>query len=318
MSRLLRLMTRKAADSPSLWGGHVRDSSPLPVSSTLMTSAPRSASSMPQKGPASTRERSSTRIPSSESAGVVVMGERYHLLRYYGRHVPTQPRAAGAHPRARRRHGHHAPGARTCRPTTSAARTSRAATRTSSSRARTSSAASTRPTSRPAPTCVDDQHLRLHALRARRVRPGRARATRSRAPPRGSPREAGRASPAPALRIGAMGPTTQTITVTAQRHLRRAARRLPRCRRPGLIDGGVDALLLETCQDTRNVKAAALGIAAGPARGRRRAAAHGQRHRSSRWARCSPGQGVEALLTSRSSTSTCSPSASTAPPAPSS
>src|SRR4249920_3196437 len=110
MSRLLRLMTRKAADSPSLWGGHVRDSSPLPVSSILMTSAPRSDSSMPQKGPASTRERSSTRTPSSESAGVVVMGERYHLLRYYGLHVPTQPRAPGAHPRARWRHGHHAPG----------------------------------------------------------------------------------------------------------------------------------------------------------------------------------------------------------------
>src|SRR2546422_7261277 len=65
MSRLLRLMTRYAADSPSLWGGHVRDSSPEPRSSTLITSAPRSASSMPQKGPARTREQSMTRTPSS-------------------------------------------------------------------------------------------------------------------------------------------------------------------------------------------------------------------------------------------------------------
>src|SRR5262245_63894375 len=81
MSRLLRLITRNAADSPSLWGGQVRDSSPLLVSSTLMTSAPRSDSSMPQKGPASTRERSTTRIPSSESAGTgagSVMVMRYY------------------------------------------------------------------------------------------------------------------------------------------------------------------------------------------------------------------------------------------------
>src|SRR2546425_12992128 len=72
MSRLLRLMTRYAADAPSLWGGHVRDSSPAPVSSILMTSAPRSASNMAQKGPARTRERSSTRTPSSARAGRVM------------------------------------------------------------------------------------------------------------------------------------------------------------------------------------------------------------------------------------------------------
>src|SRR5215813_3897464 len=72
MSRLLRLMTRYAADSPSLWGGHVRDSSPLAVSSTLMTSAPRSESSMAQKGPARTREQSTTRIPSRARAGWVM------------------------------------------------------------------------------------------------------------------------------------------------------------------------------------------------------------------------------------------------------
>src|SRR6185503_16959068 len=102
MSRLLRLMTRKAADSPSLWGGQVRDSSPLPVSSILMTSAPRSDSSMPQKGPASTRERSSTRTPSSERDGGVM------VMRYYTSHDPSANRARRADSRARRRHGHDA------------------------------------------------------------------------------------------------------------------------------------------------------------------------------------------------------------------
>ena len=38
----------------------------------------------------------------------------------------------------------------------------------------------------------------------------------------------------------------------------------------GLIAGGVDALLLETCQDTLNVKAAALGVRDAHAGGRRR------------------------------------------------
>src|SRR5712691_1319402 len=80
MSRLLRLMTRNAADSPSLWGGHVRDSSPLPVSSTLMTSAPRSESSMAQKGPASTREQSTTRMPSRARAGWVMTPKITELL----------------------------------------------------------------------------------------------------------------------------------------------------------------------------------------------------------------------------------------------
>src|SRR6202165_2050247 len=72
MPRLLRLKRRYAAASPSLWGGQVRDSSPGPVSSTLMTSAPRSARSAPHQGPAMTRERSMTRMPSSERAGLVM------------------------------------------------------------------------------------------------------------------------------------------------------------------------------------------------------------------------------------------------------
>src|SRR5262245_6123533 len=53
----------KYVDSPSTNGGQLRVSSPLPGSSTLMTSAPMSPSIMAQNGPARTRVRSRTRIP---------------------------------------------------------------------------------------------------------------------------------------------------------------------------------------------------------------------------------------------------------------
>src|SRR5215475_1702777 len=56
-----------------------------------------------------------------------------------------------------------------------------------------------------------------------------------------------------------MGPGTRTITVTANvtfDEVREAYYRQARA----LIEGGVDALLLETCQDTLNVKAAAIGV----------------------------------------------------------
>jgi len=59
--------------------------------------------------------------------------------------------------------------------------------------------------------------------------------------------------------IGAMGPGTRTITVTANvtfEEVRDAYYRQARA----LIEGRVDALLLETCQDTLNVKAAAIGV----------------------------------------------------------
>jgi 5-methyltetrahydrofolate--homocysteine methyltransferase len=59
--------------------------------------------------------------------------------------------------------------------------------------------------------------------------------------------------------IGAMGPGTRTITVTANvtfEEVREGYQRQARA----LIEGKVDALLLETCQDTLNVKAAAIGI----------------------------------------------------------
>src|SRR3990172_1749527 len=62
---LPRLTAMKYVASPPAKGGQPRVSSPLPGSSTLMTSAPMSASAMEQKGPASTRVRSTTRIPAS-------------------------------------------------------------------------------------------------------------------------------------------------------------------------------------------------------------------------------------------------------------
>ena len=61
--------------------------------------------------------------------------------------------------------------------------------------------------------------------------------------------------------IGAMGPSTRSISVTRNVTFDevRAAYALQAA---ALIAGGVDALLLETAQDTLNVKAAALGVRA--------------------------------------------------------
>jgi 5-methyltetrahydrofolate--homocysteine methyltransferase len=59
--------------------------------------------------------------------------------------------------------------------------------------------------------------------------------------------------------LGAMGPSTRTITVTRNVTFDEV-RAGYRVQAAGLIAGGVDALLLETCQDTLNVKAAAIGV----------------------------------------------------------
>src|SRR5271169_2711796 len=63
----------------------------------------------------------------------------------------------------------------------------------------------------------------------------------------------------PRFVAGSMGPTTKAISVTGginfeqlQNNYREQAR--------GLVEGGADLLLLETCQDTRNIKAGILAI----------------------------------------------------------
>ena len=59
--------------------------------------------------------------------------------------------------------------------------------------------------------------------------------------------------------LGAMGPSTRTITVTRNVTFDEV-RAGYRVQAVGLIAGGADALLLETVQDTLNLKAAALGV----------------------------------------------------------
>jgi 5-methyltetrahydrofolate--homocysteine methyltransferase len=63
----------------------------------------------------------------------------------------------------------------------------------------------------------------------------------------------------PRFAIGAMGPGTRSITVTANVTFDEV-REGYYLQARGLIEGGVDALLLETVQDTLNVKAAAIGV----------------------------------------------------------
>ncbi|MBD7968166.1 methionine synthase [Paenibacillus gallinarum] len=59
--------------------------------------------------------------------------------------------------------------------------------------------------------------------------------------------------------IGAMGPTTKTLSVTGGVTFDELIESYEE-QTLALIDGGVDALLLETCQDTLNVKAGSIGI----------------------------------------------------------
>src|SRR6202043_453940 len=67
------------------------------------------------------------------------------------------------------------------------------------------------------------------------------------------------ASGKPRFVAGSMGPTTKAITVTGGvtfEELRDAYY----VQAKGLVEGGADLLLVETCQDTRNIKAALLAI----------------------------------------------------------
>src|SRR2546426_8630396 len=61
------------------------------------------------------------------------------------------------------------------------------------------------------------------------------------------------------FRSGAMGPGTRSISVTRNVTFDEVHEAYAVQAR-GLIDGGVDALLLETQQDTLNTKAAAIGV----------------------------------------------------------
>ncbi len=72
-------------------------------------------------------------------------------------------------------------------------------------------------------------------------------------------REAAAKFPGPRFVAGSMGPTTKTITVTGGITFPELIENY-RIQARGLLKGGVDALLLETAQDTRNVKAGLLGI----------------------------------------------------------
>src|SRR5258708_24415073 len=98
MDRLLRLAARKYADSPPTNGGpQERDWSPVSLRSTLITSAPKSPSSMAQYGPASASVISTTRIESR----IVSTGRDYS--RHRPRHSPTSLGAFlhtdGVHPK---------------------------------------------------------------------------------------------------------------------------------------------------------------------------------------------------------------------------
>ncbi len=63
----------------------------------------------------------------------------------------------------------------------------------------------------------------------------------------------------PRFVAGSMGPTTKAITVTGGVTFPQLVQNF-HDQAKALIDGGVDILLVETCQDTRNVKAALIGI----------------------------------------------------------
>jgi 5-methyltetrahydrofolate--homocysteine methyltransferase len=63
----------------------------------------------------------------------------------------------------------------------------------------------------------------------------------------------------PRFVAGSMGPTTKSLTVTGGATFDELRENFYEQAR-GLLDGGADILLVETCQDTRNIKAAALSI----------------------------------------------------------
>ncbi len=233
---------------------------------------------------------------------------------------PAAPRdARRAHPGARRRHGHRAPGEE---PHGRGLRRPRAR-----GLQREPGPHPARRHPRHPPRLLRgrrrrdrDQHLRRHAAGARRVRPRRSRpceinvrAARARARGRGRGALDGRT---PRFVAGSMGPTTKAISVTGGinfealiEHLRGPGRGPDRGRRR-----------LPAPRD-RAGHAQHQGGAARHRAGLRQGGAPRARSRSrgpsSRWAPCSPASRSR-RSPPRSSTSTSSTSASTAPPARSS
>ncbi|HEX5136613.1 MAG TPA: methionine synthase [Planctomycetota bacterium] len=72
----------------------------------------------------------------------------------------------------------------------------------------------------------------------------------------------------PRFVAGSMGPTTKAISVTGGVTFEELVRTFA-AQAEALVEGGVDYLLIETAQDTRNIKAALLGAREGSARGGR-------------------------------------------------
>src|SRR6185295_3233524 len=63
----------------------------------------------------------------------------------------------------------------------------------------------------------------------------------------------------PRVVAGSMGPTTKSITVTGGVTFAQLIENF-RIQALGLVEGGADILLIETSQDTRNIKAAVIGV----------------------------------------------------------
>jgi 5-methyltetrahydrofolate--homocysteine methyltransferase len=118
----------------------------------------------------------------------------------------------------------------------------------------------------------------------------------STSPPRASRARRARASrrpDRPRFVAGSMGPGTKTISVTGGVTFDRVIAAYAEQTR-ALVEGGVDVLFLETQQDTLNVKAGAPRHRRG-LRAVGRTVPSSSRSRSRPWARCSPGQSIEAV-----------------------
>ena len=161
-----------------------------------------------------------------------------------------------------------------------------------------------------------DQHLRRLADHARRVRPRRAGPSRSTARAAELAREAVAAFASDgrdALRDRRDRPGHHAAARSATSPTD-ASRQAFAVQAAGLIDGGVDAILIETCQDPLQIKAAVNGASDRDAAGGRRACRSSSRSRSRPPARCWSAPTSPRPRPS-SARSTCRSSASTARPA---